>query len=100
MPRYLSYSLDPIKHGPVGSRLPSRVPGRIGVSEDAKTTNFNSSRRDAAAWIHERGIMNVAFAKEAVTKRRRPLRIPSAQGHRYRLTVETYHGTGGSWSRI
>jgi hypothetical protein len=22
------------------------------------------------------------------------------QGHRYRLTVETYHGTGGSWSRI
>jgi hypothetical protein len=22
------------------------------------------------------------------------------QGHRYRLTVETYHGTGGSWSRM
>lgn len=26
--------------------------------------------------------------------------VEDYQGRRYRLTAETYHGTGGSWSRI
>ena len=26
--------------------------------------------------------------------------VEDTEGHRYRLTVETFHGAGGSWQRI